>query len=146
MGETMQPRVPRWAGLYLVGNVALFIAVGAGLRAKANSEPPQVVVVTSTVVAGPVATRTPYASYILQGDVLDAQTEQPIPHAVVFLNGYQMAKGSFRFTIPVDYKVVLRVEPDGYDPVELGISGHLFNDGKTLKAPIRMKRPAPRFD
>lgn len=44
-------------------------------------------------VAGPVANRTPYASYTLQGDVLDAQTEQPIPHAVVFLDGYQMTKG-----------------------------------------------------
>ena len=79
--------------------------------------------------------------------MVDVQTEQPIPHAVVFLDGYKMAKGSFRFTIPVDHRTVLRVEAAGYEPVELGITGRLVNDGKMVNTPIRMKPIAPvRFD
>lgn len=127
------------------GQRALLLTVGAVVQVKANSEP-RVVFVTATAVPGPVPTRTPYASYVPQGEVLDAHTEQPIPAAVVFLDGHPMAKGSFRFTIPVDQKTVLRVEAEGYEPVELGITGHLLNDGKTLTAPIRMRPRGVRLD
>ncbi|MEK7215628.1 MAG: hypothetical protein AAB289_08550 [Chloroflexota bacterium] len=49
--------MPRCVSLYLLGNVALPITVGAVLQAKVNSERPPVVYVTAMAVPGPVPPR-----------------------------------------------------------------------------------------
>lgn len=93
------------------------------------------------------ASRMPPPSFTMEGSVLGKETDDPVPTARIFLDGREMGQGAFRFGIPVGIQVILRVEVDGYLPVELGIAPKEPVAGKTLTAPIRLKRkPIVRLD
>lgn len=74
------------------------------------------------------------------GGILENGTARQVPHAVVYVNGQEVGRGSYVVDVAMNEQVVLRVEAEGYLPSELVIRPDLDTTRpRTLTAPVRLQ-------
>lgn len=88
-------------------------------------------------------THVPAVSLTIRGEVLDEETKQAIPNAVVYVDNRVIGRGTFEAALLLDQQVTVRAEAPGYEPATLDMKPHYDPKRETvLNMPLQLRRLA----